>query len=313
MCNKIITINVKPVGNACNIHCRYCDSERSSNMHLLHKQTYASHLRTLSSQYDFVHVILHGGEPLLASADYLEEIFEITNIELDKKCDFQLQTNGTLLTDKKIQFLQKKNCKLSVSFDPINENLRYDKEMYEHVKNNIVHAIAMGSTPGVISVVHQKNLPYIVPFMQDLMDMKVQYWTINKIRADKSSPHFITENEYLTLLWDILQAWIEKKGYNTLSIQPLLDLLSPGKNHSCHFCSLNDKCSHFCSILSDALIPFCEHYHGENKRLYKCEECKLYCICGGGCPTDNPDDEFCNSRRLFFEKLEHFKKQMGMI
>lgn len=313
MLNKILTINVKPVGNACNIHCCYCDSECNSSVQLLHIPTYVSYLKNLSSQYDFIHIILHGGEPLLASVDYLEEIFETTRSELGTKCDFQLQTNGTLLTDENLQLLQKKNCKLSISFDPSDKNLRYDKKTYEHVKNNIIHAIAMGNRPGVISVVHQKNHPYIVPFIEELLAMKIPYWTINKIRADKLSPYFITENKYLTVLLDVLQEWVEKKAYEILSIQPLMDLLSPGENHSCHFNMLNDKCSHFSSISSTTIIPYCEHYCGKNNRLKKCENCKLYYICGGGCPSDNPDEEFCISRQFFLKKIELFKKQTGMI
>jgi uncharacterized protein len=66
-----------------------------------------------------VHVILHGGEPLLAGMDYLDEWLEVVRRELGPpmRPHFSMQSNGTLITDEWIDFLAGHKVGIGISYD----------------------------------------------------------------------------------------------------------------------------------------------------------------------------------------------------
>lgn len=74
-------------------------------------------------QYElqFVRVVLHGGEPLLAGADFLAELAATIRAAVNPKCniDFSLQTNGILLTPANLDVILRHNIGVGVSLDGI--------------------------------------------------------------------------------------------------------------------------------------------------------------------------------------------------
>ena len=309
---KVLTLNVKPAGNACNLSCSYCDSIDKACIASIDIPSYQQVLGTIREQYSLFHIVFHGGEPLLAPLSLLEKLVEITKGELRSKCDFQIQTNGLLISPSIIAFLKRNSIKLSISYDPVENNLRYDKASYSIVRNNILRAIESGIPLGILSVAHSKNLSSLRAFVGELIDLNVGFWTINKIRADYSSPLYLSEREYLLLLWDILRRWVEDGLYNQLQIQPLVDLLSPEKNHSCHFNSDIDKCKNIAVVSGKQFSCHCEHFKDSYQTNEKCKRCKIFLVCGAGCSTDYRDDSFCDSRISFFHALNTFKQQIGV-
>ncbi len=314
MPQNVITINVKPAGNSCNIRCAYCDINHSFKEESFNILSYLSEIKKIKYSYDFIHIVLHGGEPLLAPLDLLEKIIVLTRKELSEKCDFQIQTNGLCLTDEAFSFLTTNTCKLSISLDPPNNNLRYNEGKYSDVKRNVCQAILAGCTPGILSVAHSGNYPFFLDFMEALSNMGIQYWTINKIRVDSQSQFFLSETTYLELLLQIMKKWIEGGFFETLSIQPLIDLLSPEENHSCRFSSDVQKCTCFAVFSGQKLVNHCEHYSNEFQSiLEKCKICDIFDLCGGGCPAEQHDEDFCNSRQFFFSSLQQLKHQIGVF
>lgn len=309
---KVLTLNVKPVGNACNLSCSYCDSIDKACTVSIDIPSYQQVLRIIREQYSFFHIVFHGGEPLLTPLSSLERLMEKTKEELSDMCDFQIQTNGILISPSIIAFLKCNRIKLSISYDPIENNLRYDKTTFSIVQNNIRRAVESGIPLGILSVAHSKNLSSLRTFVYELIDLNVGFWTINKIRASYTSPLFLSEREYLLLLWDILRRWVENGLYNQLQIQPLVDLLSPGKNHSCHFNSDTDKCKNITVFSGKQFSCHCEHFKESYQTNEKCKRCKIFLLCGAGCPTDYRDDSFCDSRISFFHALNIFKQQIGV-
>ena len=314
MADGILTINVKPVGNACNIRCAYCDIDHA---HSEQKQfdilSYQSELSAINSKINFVHVVFHGGEPLLAPLNLLEKIISCTKSMIPGKCDFQIQTNGVSLSDEIISFIKENECKLSISFDPFEENFRYPRETCIDVKAKIIKAVLSGCNPGILSVAHGRNYTYFDKFMKMISDWGIRYWTLNKIRATPKSNLFLSEDAYLALLLKITKIWIEHGVFQRLTIQPIVDLLSPEENHSCHFSPNIMKCACFAVFSGCRMLPHCEHYQNIAQDSFeKCRSCDFFPSCGGGCITDLRDDDFCLSRRHFFQNLQCLKQQIGV-
>jgi uncharacterized protein len=77
----------------------------------------AEHVR--QHQLDRVHVVLHGGEPLLAGPDRLQELTRDLREAIPQQCEvrFEVQTNGVLLTQAMAELLLEGGVRVGVSLD----------------------------------------------------------------------------------------------------------------------------------------------------------------------------------------------------
>ena len=108
------------VSGSCNLRCRYCYYPNTSRLRVLDKDLLKKFLLQAASLYKQVHLIWHGGEPLLAGYDFFEEILQWQQeIALSKGTKFQnsLQTNGTLINQKWASILKNGHFKVGVSLD----------------------------------------------------------------------------------------------------------------------------------------------------------------------------------------------------
>lgn len=295
---KTITVNVKPAGNSCNLQCAYCDA----NIHHGKRDefqfaNFEKYLQYLVKHYDYANFILHGGEPLIAGLQTLREIIDMCHLYFADHLSIQVQSNGLLFTEKIMDFLHAKHCKFSVSFDPLQGLQRYDLPKWEHVKGILATMSAKGYQPGVVTVAHAQNIKYIPEFINMLMDVGVPYWTINKIRTSPSDSLYLSELDYVTMLETIMTFWIDQGLYQKIQIQPFMDLLQQGENHSCLFSSLLDKCHSFHVFDGSKLKESCEHFNEDNLRHESCKNCNIFDFCGGGCPSEIINQEFCMARR----------------
>lgn len=64
-----------------------------------------------------IQVILHGGEPLLAGADYIDVAATRLRNAVDAAVDLRVQTNGTLLSDPMLDVLSRHDIRIGVSLD----------------------------------------------------------------------------------------------------------------------------------------------------------------------------------------------------
>ena len=64
-----------------------------------------------------VDVILHGGEPLLAGADWLAELVGLLHDQVPARVNVSVQTNGTLLSRAMLETLNSLRVSIGVSLD----------------------------------------------------------------------------------------------------------------------------------------------------------------------------------------------------
>lgn len=209
-----MTLELKPLGNACNINCTYCyqDPMRKAG------NTRTSNKYDLDLMMDIADKSNHaengytvfGGEGLLIPKRDLEKIFKRS---FERYGRAAIQTNGTLLDDDHIEMFKKYNVALGLSFDgygELNELRRsFSDEKTNELTNKTIEAmkklIANRLGFGVIITIHKSNgtperLPKIFDFLRWLGDMGVHSGAFHMLEVDslEAAKHSLTaeENEY---------------------------------------------------------------------------------------------------------------------
>jgi len=124
-----ITSFLVKVASRCNLDCGYCyvyhhaDQSWRKMPKLLgveHQGAFAQRLAEYAASIGLKRaaVIFHGGEPLLAGADYLVRFArKIRSAAAGVEVDFGIQTNGLLLTDDALNKLEAEGITVSLSID----------------------------------------------------------------------------------------------------------------------------------------------------------------------------------------------------
>ena len=116
------TIVIKPTLE-CNLRCKYCYEFRRDNIaEIVEQKVDIGEVKKVILKFAGIFPkskilwMLHGGEPLLCGAKSLSELLDFIrdmNLNYDVNFKFALQTNGTLLSDKILEILEKNSDILS--------------------------------------------------------------------------------------------------------------------------------------------------------------------------------------------------------
>ena len=116
--NKI-TIILKPTFE-CNFRCKYCYHSDTDYIHgKMSVPLFEELIKKTVDIYDKIHLIFHGGEPLLVGYDFYSSAFEIIRKyqKREKQFELAMQTNGFFLDDKFMALFRKNNVSVSASID----------------------------------------------------------------------------------------------------------------------------------------------------------------------------------------------------
>lgn len=179
------TLLIKLTG-ACNWSCTYCyDYDRNRFRKSLRLEDVANTIANIIAYHHRIAIMFHGGEPLLQYAE-LKRIVEFTNRrchELGGKARFSLQTNGALITEDIIEFLDEHCFDIGMSLDgppEINDLTRVD-----HRGRGTAAAIEglfarqhefMTSRVGIITTVTSKNVERLSEVASYVRELGVRSW-----------------------------------------------------------------------------------------------------------------------------------------
>jgi uncharacterized protein len=116
------------VHSRCNLSCSYCyvyemaDQAWRGMPKLMSPAVAAATVERIADHaawhnLDSVEVILHGGEPLLAGADWLTKLVESLHAKVPAQVNVSVQTNGTLLGRSMLEALKGLRIRVGVSLD----------------------------------------------------------------------------------------------------------------------------------------------------------------------------------------------------
>lgn len=186
---KKVTTYVLKVASRCNLNCSYC------YMYNLGDETYLgqpksmtiSTIVALSKQLDIycesaninsVHIVFHGGEPLLLNREYFIKCIDIFKSNSPKiEFTFSIQTNGVKLDQSWYDLFVKEGVRVGVSFD--GPRKYHDEFRVFHngrgSYDQVTEVIRLGKGNGLVGILSVINLG--IPsqeYYQEMKDLKIE-------------------------------------------------------------------------------------------------------------------------------------------
>lgn len=150
---------IKPT-HQCNMRCKYCFAEKYGyDDNILEMSSLKRYLFLLSQKYQYINLVWHGGEPLMVSLDFYDEIYNYCS-HLDSKFIYSLQTNGSLLNEENINFFKKHKTSIGLSFDGISNEI--SRGNTKKIISNIELLQKNEMFPGAVLVVNQNNVNNLI-------------------------------------------------------------------------------------------------------------------------------------------------------
>lgn len=327
--NQSLIVMIKPT-NACNLRCLYCyHAEYEYSNSIMVFSVFESLLKMAKKEYSHLHLIWHGGEPLMPSISFYQKIMSIEESFASNsfKITNSMQSNGTLLTPDFSDFLTSNNIQLGFSFDG--------------ATNDAVRGKAESTINGMqLMREHNKRIGAIkVMLKDDLTDIISVYNYFKSISCDlKLNPLFkcelvqpdmlYTPQEYAEALKKLFYYWVNDAECNII-VNPFNEYLALLSGTGKRTCSHSSCMTKFLSIDHNGDFYPCSRYYpptmclGNIKNISKISElfqseafisllssaitrretcknnCMLFPYCQGGCNHDALTDGHLDKSGFF--------------
>lgn len=301
------------VTDKCNLRCAYCyNSEKGYADNLLPLERFEKLLNVLLTDYNMIHVIWHGGEPLCAGLDYFRAAMDVekrVSIKSGIIIENSIQTNGTLINAEWINFFKQNKFKIGISFDGV-DNGKY-RQQTEKTLKAMQSIKAAGADFSCIAVV-----------ADDSYDLKENYkffaernisFDFNPVFAEGAAKdlHGLQMKNYAEKCVELFDEWLyDKDGVSVRTFSFYAGLAVGGKFRVCTCCSCHTK---YLSLAPDGTLYNCGRegltaypfgnvddvqsvsdiflsdgarrlIKGSIERRDKCKQsCEYFELCAGGC------------------------------
>lgn len=315
------------LGASCNFHCKYClqCDMKEDTPKAMTDDVKKFIWRLVNKKKNKLTLMFWGGEPLL----YFNQIQSIVD-EFKDSVNYSMVSNGSLLTDYIVDFINENKINYVLSNDGVNTNItRLNDVLQDSRLLFLLNKIERLSVDATVSA-------YNMNFLQLL-----SYWNIV---LPKAKPNF----ELLRVTWNMPSDLynfdfdlLSKNIYNffscaifdlihehtskTLSAaMPYINTICKGLGKELKYpnCSQTDRnlnidldgnifvCHNtgfkIGTILDDRNTYLSKGYKWyQSKKIKECEKCSVVDFCSGGCPLDITDKDgekiTCKINRLFYE------------
>jgi len=276
--------------NDCNLGCKYCYTG-SALLNLSKKKSINSKFeKSLPTLYKFLDelneynggietkLIFHGGEPLLISIQNLNKVISYIKRK-HYPFTYGIQTNGSLITDKHIEFFIDNKFEIGISLDgnkELNDRTRVNKNgssAFQSIFNNMIKLKEKGLNFGVLVTLNKYNFNEI----EQIYSFFKRYNIPFSIRPIFQTSFFengnfqITPKEYGEAFCKLFDLWFydNEIPFNFINefssimaqfTEPIEGLVS---------CNFTKKCpEHFVSFNLDGSILPCNRFYGEESFEY---------------------------------------------
>jgi len=324
--NHWFSIQLKPVGNACNLRCDYCyaKSHLASGKFMSREILETTIRKTMEQDYLYPTFSWHGGEPTLVGYEFFEYAMELMDQyrRPGQKVYNLIQTNATIITPELAELFAKYNFGVSVSLDGsesvhgVNRKFINGKNSFSAVLEGVNNLRESGIEPSVICTVSKSNLPYAKETFDFLISKgfrKIKYSPVFDSMADKFS---VSDGEWFEYLKAVFYRWFEI-GDPAIQVRDLDEVIVWLSKSSLNLCSSNRTCLNWISVNPEGEIYPCEYLRKKYKygnvlqmdfkeipnslaflefrKIFasipeKCQKCEFLELCGNGCPTTRVKD-----------------------
>lgn len=227
-------------------------------------------INKFGSRYKNVIYSWHGGEPLIAGIDFFSDVL-VKQREFYKsrpKANYHnnIQTNGTLFTDKWLKFLQRNSFGLGFSYDGPGRlgELRLDRNGIPIGSNleqtfHTLRAVYKYS-PGVICVVSRANVDHPHVVYHHFKDLGIEPLSLSPYFGRRKKLR-ITPNEYYVFHKEIFDLWTDDDEPFE-GISPFTEIISSFLNGRKSICCWDGRCFRdMVSIDPDGRVFLCGAFH----------------------------------------------------
>lgn len=301
------------VTDMCNLRCKYCyNSDRGYAANCVSLAHFEKLLTVLLQEYNLIHILWHGGEPLCAGIKFFRKAMDVEErirLRYGVTIENSIQTNGTLINKQWLEFFKKYKFRVGISFDGV-ENEKY-RQQTDKTLDAMKKLRAAGISFGCLAVVaddeydFRKNYHYF-------RDMGVSF-DFSRVFAEGSAKGLpdVQAKRYAESCVDLFDEWLyDVNGVSIRRFAYYVCMAFGGNLRICECCSCHGKyiclaangdlynCAregmgHYCFgniqnvervsdiFRSDGAI---ELLTGSMTRRNKCKQnCEYYSLCQGGC------------------------------
>ena len=314
------------IGFNCNFHCRYCHQvpikkENLSSKFIPQKiYNYIDKLIEIKKDKKLT-ILFWGGEPLL----YWNIIQKLV-IHYNDKLRYTIISNGSLLDQEKVDFLNKYSIHIVISHDGPNtvktrkiDILQIPIIIYylNQINNKSFDAVLSGYNydfnklydyweqlfPYIYGNIEMLRISWDMP--EDLIDIDLNEYrnglktffqnSIDKVKKEIFSIKTLAAIKYIKRI----KKSIEKQKYHFPlcgQVQYNMNIDLDGNIYACHNCSIKVG-----DISEDREIYLQRYYNWlETKKKSECETCDAKYFCQGGCPLDI-NNSACILQKILYE------------
>ena len=316
------TLTLEPV-SGCNLRCRYCYTNNSS-AHVMDRDTLTLTLRkgieyALGEGFDEIHILWHGGEPLLAGIEFFKYALDrINELAGGAVCRHFIQTNGLLIDDAYCRLFRRHGVEVGLSLDG-------PADLHDHMRKshrgNGTHAEVIeslnrlernGLKPGFCGVASRIGLGHEDRIYQFFRNLGYGFGVNPMIPpfADPTNRKYLFKaGEYGHFLCRLFDIWTatETKRVNVAPLDLFIQGLLTGETALCQqqsscvglsLCVKADGRVLLCNRSQKPVLgnitehsvgdifqtTFCRKLQQREKQLSACRSCRDRPICHGGCP-----------------------------
>lgn len=324
----------------CNFHCKYCYSAAGrSTAELDMNQIRQTLDYFLSSQRaavkDRTVMFMGGGEPVLSwklleeAVAYAESVAENEGV----KVHFSLTTNGSIMTDKMLDFLKEHNFTVQISFEILPDVQNSQRGSYDAVAENLVRLTEKGINNYVRSTITEMNV--------DRIPEMVEHCHTHFPKVTKMSCQQVVDPSYFTsteLVEDFFGRYFRSYREGEKRAEELGIVLRSSSSHLLNYSKRERFCYNLLCLTPYGTLTMCPDVSSPNEKDYadsvigelveegvkfndeafarlshgsihtieKCRTCYARWNCGSGCPS---------SRRVYepviFDAIcEHYRKML---
>ncbi len=324
-CQRSLRINLV-LGPHCNYKCAYCvqSGMREIKLKPLGLEIFATKLKSYLQKYyggiDHIVIVFWGGEPLV----YYDQIQQLAVLlkDIARQVSFSICTNGALLDENKVRWLENNNFFVGLSYDGPGQYLR-NKDDVLAPGSFVLEALKTGMRNnrwGISPVWHQGN-PLPSRFVEYLDErLGDDQWVVNDntqmllVVDDASRKYAFTAEQALAFAADLLGLYYSgnaQRVWRTYYERGQRFIQSLGKHQDRGICSVSSYDPYLLNLDITGKIWACHSatglaadelggnlYRGSldterkpvrlaafhKRQKEQCHNCALRMLCHGGCP-----------------------------
>ncbi|MFA6368226.1 MAG: radical SAM protein [Bacteroidales bacterium] len=291
------------VNNSCNLNCSYCFEHEKNNSYFNENKInlFIDEIKKLIKRfnYNYLNITYTGGEPLM----YFNAIIQLTDklktiCDNNIKIDFFIITNGTLINNLMLEFIEKNNISLQITLDgnrDIHDSFRYYKN-HKGTFDDIVAKLEVIKAGHNIPVNIRINISQeSFSIYEDLLSFLYNKFPNYKIYIDfvdveKTSPLYLTNKQKIVFFDEYLS---HGKKFNR---KDFVNYIEGGycmaRNQDSFTIDSNFRFYRCYSFVQSNVFSYNDletmlKSHKENPLICNKCDCEVYNFCNGGCIYKN--------------------------